>query len=199
MTFCIGLTGLIASGKSTVAELFIQYGVTIINADKIAREITSKGSIALGKISEHFGQNILTARGELNRTALREIIFTYPEERLWLEQLTHPLIRKNIQHQVQTAIGAYCIVEIPLLVSSEQYPYLNRILLVEAPEEQMIARLMQRDGSSKEQALAIIRAQPPLEIRRKFAHDFIMNDQDLSALREQVKQLDQKYRQLAKK
>ncbi|MBN9229266.1 MAG: dephospho-CoA kinase [Legionella sp.] len=199
MTFSIGLTGLIASGKSTVAELFRQRGVTVINADQIARELTSTKSTTLKKIAEHFGNHILTTTGELNRRALREIIFTEPQERIWLEQLTHPLIRQEIQLQVESATSDYCVVEIPLLVNNTQYPYLNRILLIEAPPEQMISRLMQRDRTTREQALAIINAQPPLEIRRKFAHDFIMNDQNVAALDVQVAKLDHMYRQYAKK
>jgi dephospho-CoA kinase len=197
MVYSVGLTGGIASGKSTAAELFSELGVQVINADKISRELTAKDQTALNRIVAHYGHEILTETGELNRRALRDIIFSNPKERIWLEQLLHPLIRQKIQEQVEACTTAYCIVEIPLLIDKKLYPYLNRILLVKAPIETQISRVVQRDQCSREQALAILAAQPDMNLRLQNADDVLVNDLRVDELKTAVHNLHQKYLQFA--
>lgn len=132
MTYCVGLTGNIATGKSTVATIFKQLEIEVISADCIAKQLTTKGQAAYTEIAAHFGSEILAADGQLNRRSLREIIFADKNERLWLENLLHPLIRKGIEEQISLCKSAYCVIEIPLLVDKVNYPYLNKILLIAA-------------------------------------------------------------------
>jgi len=193
MVYCVGLTGTVASGKSTVAELFSGLGITIINADTLARQLTAKNQPAYHKIIAHFGAKILDEEGELNRKRLRDIIFSNTEGRNWLEQLLHPLIRQRIKEQVSLCTSAYCMVEIPLLKDKKDYPYLNRILLVNAPIDMQIARLMQRDHCSKEHALAILSAQPHINQYLKNADDVLINDSGFKELKEAVSNLHLKY------
>lgn len=193
MVYCIGLTGGIASGKSTVAELFAQAGVHVINADKISRELSAKNQTAYNKIIARYGTEILLEDGEINRAHLRTIIFSDTEERRWLEQLLHPLIREQIETQVNTCTKPYCIVEIPLFIDKSKYPYINRILLVNAPISTQISRVMQRDKCSKEQALAILAAQPHMQLRLSNANDVLVNDKGFNELKVMVNNLHQKY------
>ena len=193
MVYCVGLTGGLASGKSTVATLFAHLGVAIINADHISKELTMKEQAAYYKIVEHYGTNILNESQEINRSALRSIIFANPEERKWLEHLLHPLIRQQIQERVLECTAPYCIVEIPLLIDKKNYPYVQRILLVTAPLELQITRVMARDQCSKKEALAILAAQPKLSQRMNNADDVLVNDQDLNELKATVQNLHQQY------
>ncbi|HHF7365337.1 TPA: dephospho-CoA kinase [Legionella bozemanae] len=193
MAYCVGLTGDIASGKTTVAELFSGLGVDVIHADKISREITQKNKAAYKKIVAHYGLKVLKDDGELNRNKLREIIFSNHEERDWLERLLHPLIRKEIKKQVDASKTPYCMVEIPLLITKEAYPYINQILLIRAPTEIQISRLMQRDQCSKEQAQAILSIQPNTHLRLENADDIIVNDMEIVELIRRVNDLHSKY------
>lgn len=193
MVFSVGLTGNIASGKTTVAEIFSDLGITVINADKISRELTVRNTPAYNKIVEHFGATILLENGDLNRRLLRDLIFTHKEERVWLENLLHPLIRQQLEEQISVCPSRYCVLEIPLLIDKTNYPYLNKILLVTAPEEVQTTRVMQRDHCSKEQAIAILSVQPDLTMRLKNADDTIINDKGLDELKYQVIQLHHKY------
>jgi dephospho-CoA kinase len=197
MVYCVGLTGGIASGKSTAAELFSESGIQVINADKISRELTAKDQTALSKIVAHYGQEILMETGELNRRALRDIIFSDPQERIWLEKLLHPLIRQKIQEQIKACTTTYCVVEIPLLIDKKLYPYINRILLINAPIETQITRVMERDHCSREQALAILAVQPDINLRLQNADDVLINDLRMDELKIAVHDLHQKYLQLA--
>ncbi|PWY54428.1 dephospho-CoA kinase [Legionella qingyii] len=193
MVYCVGLTGDIASGKTTVAELFSKLGIDVIYADKISRELTQKNELAYSKILEHFGHKVLKQDNELDRSKLREIIFSNHKERDWLEGLLHPLIRQEIKKRVDTCTTPYCMVEIPLLITKQAYPYINRILLVCAPKEIQIARLMQRDQCSKEQAQAILSAQPNINIRLGNADDIIDNYMNIDELTKSVNDLHDKY------
>lgn len=193
MVYCVGLTGTIASGKSTVAQEFARLGIDIISADQISKELTKTNEPALQKIIEHFGQSLLTSTGELNRQHLREIIFNRPTERHWLENLLHPLIRKRIEQKTQHCTSPYCIIEIPLLTDKKSYPYLNRVLLILAQREQQISRLKQRDQSSKEQALAILKVQADEATLRALADDIIMNNGSVEDLQEHVIRLHEQY------
>lgn len=193
MIFSVGLTGNIASGKSTVATIISELGIHVINADHISRELTVKGSPALKEIVDHFGVDVLSDDGTLNRKHLRELIFSHHDERRWLEQLLHPLIRQQLEEQIKGCTSAYCILEIALLLDKTNYPYLDKILLVTAPQEVQIARVMQRDQCSREHALAILSSQPDLDTRSKSADDILVNDSDIDDLKRKVTDLHQKY------
>lgn len=193
--FCVALTGAIASGKSTVCQLFSDLGIDIINADQIAKQLTQKGEAAHQAIIEHFGRNMMLPDGNIDRSHLRTIITTDPHAKHWLEQLLHPAIRSAIKESIHQCHSPYCIVEIPLLVSKQDYPYINRVLHVDAPTEQKIVRLMQRDHASREQALAMLSIQPDEKKRRSIADDYFCNDGNMEHLKQHVNQLHQKYLQ----
>lgn len=199
MTYCVGLTGNIASGKTLVSQLFAHYKITIFNADKVAKMLTNKNQSAYLKIVEHFGLSILLPDGELNRRQLREIIFSQPNEKKWLENLLHPLIRNELQNSIISSQSPYCIVEIPLLLDRETYPYINRILLVTASVGIQISRVMQRDLCTKEQAEAILATQPKMDQRIQIADDILNNDHGIDELRHEVKKLHHQYLVKAKK
>ncbi|CEG56835.1 dephospho-CoA kinase [Legionella fallonii] len=193
MVFAVGLTGNIASGKTTAAKLFSSFGIQVINADQISKELTVKNTPAYKQIFEHYGSDVLLDNGELNRKRLREIIFSQPNERQWLENLLHPLIRTQIEYLVSSCTTAYCVVEIPLLLKKENYPYLNKIVAIIAPQNMQIARVMERDQCSDAQALAILSTQPDDNSRLKIADDVITNDSGLDALRHNLEKLHHKY------
>jgi len=197
MVYCVGLTGNIASGKSTVASFFEDLGIHVFNADKVARELTIEGAGAYHEIIAHFGSQILLDNKQLNRKLLREIIFANIQERLWLEQLLHPEIRQQLAKDVELSSSPYCIVEIPLLKDRKNYPYLHRILLVTSPLDIQIKRLMARDQCTREQALAIIAAQPDNEQRLAQTDDVVVNNDTLSKLKNEIDELHLKYLQLA--
>ncbi len=191
--YCIGLTGPIASGKSTVAALFVQLGAQLIDADQIARQLTAKDQPALANIIAHFGPQFLDANGELHRRLLRDLIFKHPEERDWLERLLHPLIRQKIEARLHSAPTLYYIVEIPLLSDRSNYPYLNRTLVVLTEPNIQRQRVMQRDQHTAEQVQAIVQAQADEKIYRSLADDIIINNGSLQDLEQAVLQLHQKY------
>lgn len=189
--FCVGLTGSIASGKSTVASFFAKLGIDVIYADLIAKKMTQQEYPAFQKIVDHFGQEILTHSGELNRRKLRSIIFNNAAERQWLETLLHPLIRQQILIELNKCTSPYCIIEIPLLADKTAYPYLKRVLLVKAEPAQQITRLVIRDGCTREEALIMLANH---ETRKNtFADDIIMNFGDMEQLEQEVFALHQQY------
>jgi dephospho-CoA kinase len=193
MVYCIGLTGNVASGKSTVAKLFSDLGIQIISADTHSKRLTAKGMPCVEQIAKHFGETVLHSDGSLNRKQLRHIVFNHPSERAWLEQLLHPLIRQSIEQEVKDCKTPYCIIEIPLLINKAHYPYLNRILVVMASEEDQIQRVMKRDQSSREQAKAILATQPTEMARKEIADDVIINDSDIDHLQHEVNRLHNIY------
>lgn len=193
MVFAVGLTGNIASGKTTAAKIFSNMGIEVINADQVSRDLTLKGTPAYEKIVAHYGTRIVLEDGQLNRRLLREIIFSDPDERTWLEALLHPLIRTQLEKRVKLCSAAYCVVEIPLLLSREHYPYLNKILVITALQELQITRVMERDQCSREQAQAILSTQPNIDLRLKNADDVVINDSGLEALKLKLEQLHFKY------
>ncbi len=194
----IGLTGGIGSGKSTVAKYFAELGVAIIDADKIARELVAKDTHTLTKIVKHFGSKILTGRGELDRTYLRKLIFSNPKQKQWLEKLLHPLIFHFMVNQLQQIKSPYCILVIPLLLETQQEKLVDRILVVDAPQEQQINRTMKKNKMSEKEVKAIIVTQANREQRLASADDIIYNDNSLTKLKQQVQQLHQKYLILSK-
>ncbi|KTC86800.1 dephospho-CoA kinase [Legionella brunensis] len=195
--YCVGLTGNIASGKSTVATFFKDNGITVISADEVSRELTAPNLPAYEAIHLHFGNSVIKSPGELDRSKLRQIIFTNPNERVWLEQLLHPLIREHIIHLLSVSKSPYTVVEIPLLKDRSIYPYLNRVLVVLADPEEQIRRVMARDKSSREHAQAILTTQPSNLMRQKIADDIVLNNGSLVDLREKIAQLHEKYLHLA--
>lgn len=197
MKYCVGLTGAIASGKSTVAHYFNQLGIQIINADTVAKQLVSMGTYSYQQIVNRHGPSILTEEKQLNRKKLRELIFNDADERLWLEQLLHPQIRLQLIKEINETTSPYCMAEIPLLKNKKDYPVLNRVLLVMSPLETQIQRIIIRDHCTKNQALAIIKTQPSIEDRLKLADDVLINDCDLNALENKVNQLHTQYLQLA--
>ena len=195
----IGLTGGIASGKSTVAGLFAALEVPVIDTDQIAREVVEPGQPPLEKLVERFGAGILTPDGHLDRPKLREIVFTDPMARADLEALTHPAIGSAVQARAAVAGGPYQILVIPLLVEKGYQKHLDRVLVVDCPEALQLQRLQARDGTSPVQARAILEAQASRAARLKAADDMIRNESDVAALRQQVQALHHRYLQLAQK
>lgn len=193
----IGLTGGIGAGKTTVSDMFKEHGVPIIDADVIAKELTKPNQPAFFDIVDHFEEEVLLENGSLNRPKIRAIIFANPHERLWLEQYLHPLIRKEITESIARLKTPYCIVVIPLLVEIDPYPFLNRILVVDADPAFQIERVKQRDNLNTESVEAIIKAQIDREQRLKIAHDIIYNNGNLKTLAKDVTTLHQFYIQLA--
>lgn len=194
----IGLTGGIGSGKSTAADSFRQLGVNVIDADQVARQVVEPGQAVLSDIKAHFGAAVFSGE-QLNRSALRDIVFNDPEKRQLLEQLLHPLIREKIAKQIAALNDTYCIIEIPLLFESAPNPLVQRILVVDCEEDLQIDRASQRSNLSREQIETIMAAQASREYRLQAANEIIDNNKDLKHLREQVSQLHKHYRQLAKK
>ncbi|WP_028387688.1 dephospho-CoA kinase [Legionella fairfieldensis] len=195
--YCVGLTGNIASGKTTVSRFFKERGVTVISADEAARELTARKQDALIAIEHYFGKSVILPSGELNRAMLRQIIFSAPEKRQWLEQLLHPLIRQYIANKVRETKSPYSMIEIPLLIKRSDYPYLNRVLLVQAEREQQIERVIHRDNCSKEHAETILTLQNNTMDQQKLADDIINNDGSIFELEKKIESLHQRYLQLA--
>ncbi len=196
-TLRVGLTGGIASGKSTAAKFFGALGVPILDSDQIAREVVEPGQPPLERLVERFGRKILTADGHLDRPALRDIVFSDPKARADLEALTHPAIGAAMEARSAAAGGPYQVLVIPLLVEKNLAAHVNRVLVVDCEEELQMRRLRARDGSTPAQALAILKAQAPRAARLKAADDVIHNDTDMSAVREQVAALHARYLELA--
>jgi dephospho-CoA kinase len=193
----VGLTGGIASGKSTAAKFFGALGVPIIDTDQLARDVVEPGQPPLERLVERFGPGILTEDGHLDRPALRNIVFSDPKARADLEALTHPAIGAAVEARSTELGGLYQILVLPLLVEKNLGSQLNRVLVVDCDEELQIRRLQTRDGSTLEQARAILNAQASRTSRLKAAHDVIKNEGDMSAVREQVELLHARYLELA--
>jgi dephospho-CoA kinase len=191
--FRIGLTGGVASGKSTVANLFSALGVPIVDTDLLAREVVAPGSPLLREITERFGGQVRSGDGTLNRQELRKRIFEDPEQRKWLEALLHPAIRELTDARCEAATGPYVIVAIPLLVETGGADRFDRVLVVDCEPELQLARLMARDGNSREQAQRMLDAQAPRAARLAVADDVIRNDGDIASLRDQVEKLHRQY------
>ena len=196
-TFRVGLTGGIASGKSTAAKFFGALGVPILDSDQVARDVVEPGQPPLERLVERFGRKILTADGHLDRPALRDIVFSDPKARADLEALTHPAIGAAMEARSAAAGGPYQILVIPLLVEKNLASHVDRVLVVDCDEELQIRRLRDRDGSTAEQVQAILKAQAPRAARLKAADDVIRNDSDMSAVRDQVAALHARYLELA--
>ncbi|WP_109128184.1 dephospho-CoA kinase [Aggregatibacter segnis] len=203
MTYVVGLTGGIGSGKSTIAELFAELGVPVIDADLVARQVVEKGSPLLAEIAVHFGPEILLEDGALNRAALREKVFNHEREKQWLNQLLHPAIRHEMLRQLAAQRMPYCIFMVPLLIENKLTALCQRVLVVDVSEQTQMTRASQRDNNQLALIKSIMQSQVSRSERLQHADDVINNDADLSESLPQLKQkvldLHHLYLQLAEK
>jgi len=195
--FIVGLTGGIGSGKSEVSRRFARLGILVVDADQIAREVVEPGEPALAEICAHFDTQLLNDRGELKRAQLRDIIFSNPEEKAWLESCLHPRINQRVRARLSEASSPYAILESPLLLETTQHQLVNRVLVIDTSEASQLERASRRDQKSRAQIQAIMATQISRAERLAKAQDVIHNNGDLSELDTQVAQLHQQYLLLA--
>lgn len=206
MTMHIVLTGGVASGKSAVSTYFEELGIPIIDADVVSREVVTKGSSGLEAITQRFGSKVLSDDGSLDRASLRAIVFNDTNHLNWLNELLHPMIRQKMEllrKEAERLNQLYSISAIPLFYetihATEEAKNYSRVLVVDTPEALQLERLMSRDGSSKQEAEALIASQATRQQRLSIADDIVVNDSDLQSLKQQVIKLDTYYRDLARK
>lgn len=193
----IGLTGGIGAGKTTVLAMFNEQGVPTCSADIISKEILDTDQHTFDTIVKHFGRDIINRNNSLDRKKLRDKIFNFPNEKKWLEDLLHPLIKQKISDFSKSTKYPYCVIEVPLLFEVKWQDLFDRILNIDCPEEIQLSRTMQRDNSSQEAALKIIQSQVSRQERVSDSDDLIENTGDLVELRKQVEQLHHKYLKLS--
>lgn len=198
MIYTVGLTGSIGSGKTTVAKYFEELNVPVIYADKIARQLTEPHTSVFSEVITYFGQNYLDNNGQLNRSLLRKRIFEDDKARIFLEKLLHPIIIDTIQKELSSLKAPYAIVEIPLIYQREDFPFLDRILLVTADENIANERVISRDKLSFATLLAMRKIQPEIKCVTLFSDDLIENNASLSILKEKVKKLHEQYQKYEK-
>ncbi len=196
--FVVGLTGGIGSGKSTAAKYFEKLGAKVINADVVARDSVSSGSQALLKIRQHFGEKIVDKKGKLDRSKLREIIFDNTSEKLWLENLLHPIIREKIILDINNTSESYVLLESPLLFETNQYKLVNVVLLIDVPEELQVIRASQRDKSTSNEIKKIIKTQMPRSEKIKLSTYIADNTKSEDDLRNQVEYYHKKFSELGR-
>ena len=196
-TLIIGLTGGIGSGKSEACKRFAERGITIVDADIVAREVVEPGRAALTQICTHFGPGIIDNKGQLNLSKLRTIIFSNPAEKQWLESLLHPLINAEIRHQLANATSAYAMLASPLLLETAQFRLVDRVLVIDTSEQLQLERASHRDRNNEEQIKAIMQTQLSRQERCARANDIIQNHGDIHELDAQVEKLHQLYLELA--
>ena len=184
--------------KSAAADVFRSLGVQIVNADELSREVVGVGQPALEEIAEHFGRNILSTDGSLDRAALRKIVFSDHEAKTWLENLLHPLIAKLLQERLAETSSAFAILESPLLFETGQHKFVDRVLVVDVSDEQtQLSRAMARDGSDKAVIRSIIASQISRDERIRRADDVVSNEGSLNQLKEHIESLHNHYRGIA--
>ncbi|PIV87964.1 MAG: dephospho-CoA kinase [Hydrogenophilales bacterium CG17_big_fil_post_rev_8_21_14_2_50_63_12] len=195
MTYCVGLTGGVGSGKSTAARLFADLGAALVDTDAIAHALTAAHGAAMVAIEAEFGGEVIAADGSLNRAAMRSLVFSEGGARQRLEQILHPLILREAQRQVAGARAPYVILIVPLLVENlaTYRPLIDRIAVVDCEEPQQIERTSRRPGISGNQARAILAAQSPRAARLAIADDLLDNRAGLAELEAQVRRLHQIY------
>lgn len=199
MHFRVGLTGGVASGKSTVSHLFAELGVTIIDADLIARQLLEKNTDCFKQVVQLFGDKVLLDNGEINRSFLRELIFTDAAAKQAVEQIIHPNVRKQMLATAARSETPYCILVVPLLIEADMLDLVDRTLVVDIPEPLQLQRLCQRDGLTEQQARRMLDSQASRDERLQAADDIIDNQGDTDTLQKKVKQLHLFYRDLAEK
>lgn len=194
----IGLTGGIAAGKSTATTFFQDRGITVIDADEVARDVVAAGTAGLAAVTAAFGPQMLQADGTLDRRRLREMVFADPAQRHRLEAILHPLISTEIRARLQQVVGPYCILAVPLLIESANLRSLvNRVLVIDVPVEVQVARLMRRDRMTAEQCRAMLAAQASRAQRLEGADDVVDNATDITALTRQLESVHARYLELA--
>jgi dephospho-CoA kinase len=193
----VGLTGGIASGKSLVGAMFVKLGVALIDTDVVAREVAARGEPGLAAVVEEFGSGVLSPSGDLNRPALRSLVFADDAKRRKLEAILHPLIRSRTRAKLAELSAPYALVAVPLLVETSFGELVDRILVVDCPEALQLERLMRRDAIPKPEALAMIKAQVDRATRLKAAHDVIDNSGTTEGTRRQVELTHRRYLDLA--
>ena len=193
----VGLTGGIASGKSLVGSMFVKLGAALIDTDIVAREVVARGEPGLAAVSAEFGPGVLLPSGELNRPALRSLLFADEARRATLESILHPLIRSRTLAKLSELLVPYAILVVPLLVETSFSSLVDRILVVDCPESAQLERLMRRDAIPRPEALAMLRAQVDRATRLKAAHDIIDNTGTPEVTRRQVELLHRRYLDLA--
>jgi dephospho-CoA kinase len=187
--FVVGITGGIGSGKSAVTDYLETLGITVVDADKVARAVVEPGTPGLDAIAEHFGADILLSDGGLNRAALRKIVFDNPDERKVLEGITHPRIRDEIARQLSEASSPYVVLSSPLLLESGQNTFVDYVVVVDIPEKVQLERTMVRDDNSEALVKQIMAAQLDRQTRLSRADTSIKNDASLEVLYERVEKL----------
>ena len=194
MSFVVGLTGGIGSGKSAAAAEFERLGATVVDTDAIAHELTQAGGAAIPEVERLFGKDLIGHGGAMDRRKMRDRVFADPAAKKALEALLHPLIRQESGRRIRSASGPYVIHVVPLLIESPDYrTRVDRVLVVDAPEELQIARVRRRSGLSEAEVRAIVAAQAARAERLAAADDVIENRGTIEALREQVAALHRKY------
>ena len=191
--FTVVMTGGIASGKTSASDLFASYGVPILDTDLAARTVVEPGQPALDEIKVSFGNDVITASGELDRAVLREVIFEQPEKRRELEAILHPKIRAHINEQKNQLDAAYCIIVVPLYLESGRGYEADRILVIDVPTDLQRERLAKRDNTSPEQIEQILKSQATREERLSAADDVIDNATSPESLAARVAELHQQY------
>jgi dephospho-CoA kinase len=195
--YVVGISGGIGSGKTTVTDLFTKFGIEVIDADVIAREVVEPGSPALKTIIDKFGHSVLDSSGSLDRAKLRTLVFNDSDIKNWLNQLLHPAIRQLMLLQTQQAKSTYCLMSVPLLVENKIYEQLDRVVIVDVDEPTQLRRTLLRDKTNEQQIRAIMSAQATRQQRLAVADDVIDNNGKADDLDKQVAQLHQQYLQLA--
>ena len=195
--FILGLTGGIGSGKSAASDYIAEQGIAIVDADIIARDVVAPGTEGLEKIKAHFGAEVIDESGALIRAQLRQRVFENPEEKAWINQLLHPLIRQQIVIQLEQAQSAYVVLVAPLLLENGLDALCDRVLVIDVDEQTQLVRTQKRDQASEEQVAAIIAAQIDRDTRLSKADDIVSNQGDLRALYQQLDTLHAHYLELA--
>lgn len=192
--YVVAITGGIGSGKTTVANQFAALGIEVVDADLIAREVVAPGTPALAAITSHFGPEMLTGQGLLDRRALRERIFSDPAAKSWLNALLHPIIRSEMLRQCAAASSPYCLLVVPLLVENRLTELADRVLVIDVDEATQIERTCRRDGVSREQAQAILASQASRSERLAMADDVLDNQSGTTeTIRERILALHETY------
>jgi len=192
MTWVVGITGGIGSGKSAVTERLEDHGISVVDADLAARVVVEPGTPALQAIIRRHGETILTEAGTLDRPALRKIVFENSAEREWLESITHPAIRAEIELQLASTTSPYAVLSSPLLLESGQNAFADYVVVVDVPEEVQIARTSARDNNDADLVRKIMAAQLPREERIARADEIIDNSGSMAALQSSVDALHQR-------
>ena len=192
----IGLTGGIGSGKSVASDKFKSLGITVVDADVASRTVVEPGKPALKEIEDHFGSGIITAEGKLDRNNLREIIATDPEERKWLESVTHPKIGEQITKEISESTSVYTLFVAPLLLETNSQEMCSRVVVVDVPKDVQIRRTAKRDKVSPNQVEKMVAAQMEREKRLEKADDVLLNSGTIEDLEKQVEELHKKYIQM---